>query len=124
VPEGRDHQNLYYRWSKEFLEAGKKRLAGDTGPRSDQRRDTGVAAQLPIGRASTVSLAGARILARRSKRRGIPPGIPRHSPQGGRISYSHLPTYIKESVAHRVHRLWGWFKNPACGLVDNASKDF
>jgi len=23
-------QNLYYRWSKEFLEAGKKRLAGDT----------------------------------------------------------------------------------------------
>src|ERR1700747_1084053 len=25
------NQNLYYRWSKEFLEAGKKRLAGDTG---------------------------------------------------------------------------------------------
>ena len=24
------HQNLYYRWSKEFLEAGKKRLARDT----------------------------------------------------------------------------------------------
>src|SRR3954447_16093474 len=24
------HQNLYYRWSKGFLEAGKKRLAGDT----------------------------------------------------------------------------------------------
>lgn len=24
------HQNLYYRWSKEFLEARKKRLAGDT----------------------------------------------------------------------------------------------
>ncbi len=23
-------QNLYYRWSKEFSEAGKKRLAGDT----------------------------------------------------------------------------------------------
>ena len=23
-------QNLYYRWSKEFLEARKKRLAGDT----------------------------------------------------------------------------------------------
>ena len=22
--------NLYYRWSKDFLEAGKKRLAGDT----------------------------------------------------------------------------------------------
>jgi transposase len=25
-----NHQNLYYRWSKHFLEAGKKRLAGDT----------------------------------------------------------------------------------------------
>src|SRR5258708_36997404 len=25
-------QNLYYRWSKDFLEAGKKRLAGDTAP--------------------------------------------------------------------------------------------
>lgn len=24
------HQNLYYKWSKEFLEAGKKRLKGDT----------------------------------------------------------------------------------------------
>ena len=23
------NQNLYYRWSKDFLEAGKKRLAGD-----------------------------------------------------------------------------------------------
>ena len=27
--EGINH-NLYYRWSKEFLEAGKKRLSGDT----------------------------------------------------------------------------------------------
>ncbi len=24
------NQNLYYRWSKEFLKAGKKRLSGDT----------------------------------------------------------------------------------------------
>ena len=31
------HQNLYYRWSKEFLEAGKKRLAGDT--ERETRRD-------------------------------------------------------------------------------------
>jgi transposase len=30
VPQGRINQNLYYRWSKEFLEAGKKRLADDT----------------------------------------------------------------------------------------------
>ena len=29
-------QNLYYRWSKDFLEVGKKRLAGDTA-RAQQR---------------------------------------------------------------------------------------
>jgi len=27
-------QSIYYKWSKEFLEAGKRRLAGDTAPRS------------------------------------------------------------------------------------------
>ena len=34
-------QNLYYRWSKEFLEAGKKRLAGGTGraATSDEVKD-------------------------------------------------------------------------------------
>jgi transposase len=34
-------QNLYYRWSKEFLEAGKKRLAGDTAraATTDEVRD-------------------------------------------------------------------------------------
>ena len=34
-------ENLYYRWSKEFLEAGKKRLAGDTAraATSDEGKD-------------------------------------------------------------------------------------
>jgi transposase len=41
-------ENLYYRWSKEFLEAGKKRLAGDTARAAtssevkDLRRESGV----------------------------------------------------------------------------------
>jgi transposase len=30
VPQAGIKQNLYCRWSKDFLEAGKKRLAGDT----------------------------------------------------------------------------------------------
>jgi len=30
-------ESLYYNWSKEFLEAGKKRLAGDNGARGHQR---------------------------------------------------------------------------------------
>jgi transposase len=40
-------QSLYYTWSKEFLEAGKRRLAGDTaraattGEVQDLRRETG-----------------------------------------------------------------------------------
>src|ERR1700730_8202556 len=40
-------ENLYYRWSKEFLEAGKKRLAGDTARAAtseevkDLRREAG-----------------------------------------------------------------------------------
>ena len=34
-------QNLYYRWSKDFLEAGEKRLAGDTAraATSDEVKD-------------------------------------------------------------------------------------
>ena len=34
-------QNLYYRWSKDFLEAGKKRLSGDTAraANSDEVKD-------------------------------------------------------------------------------------
>ncbi len=44
-------QNLYYRWSKDFLEARKKRLAGDTARAAtsdevkDLRREAG--AQIP-----------------------------------------------------------------------------
>jgi transposase len=35
------NQNLYYRWSKDFLEAGKKRLAGDAAREatSDEVKD-------------------------------------------------------------------------------------
>ncbi len=35
------NSNVYYRWSKEFLEAGKKRLAGDTARQatSDEVKD-------------------------------------------------------------------------------------
>src|SRR5207248_3412491 len=40
-------QNLYYRWSKEFLEAGKKRLAGEHRTRGNLGRGQGSA---PRGR--------------------------------------------------------------------------
>src|SRR5204862_6336303 len=52
-------QNLYYRWSREFLEAGTKRLAGDTARAAtsdevrDLRREAGalkeVVAELTLG---------------------------------------------------------------------------
>ena len=31
------HQNMYYKWSKDFLEAGKQRLAGDTKREADSQ---------------------------------------------------------------------------------------
>ena len=34
-------ESLYYSWSKEFLEAGKKRLVGGCGPGSDAWRGQG-----------------------------------------------------------------------------------
>jgi hypothetical protein len=50
-------QNLYYCWSKDFLEAGKKRLAGDTARTAtsdevkDLRREAGphAASPFPLG---------------------------------------------------------------------------
>src|SRR5271154_2364585 len=36
-------QNLYYRWSKEFLEAGKKRLSGGSAQPLDLGRGQGAA---------------------------------------------------------------------------------
>jgi transposase len=39
-------ESLYCAWSKEFLEAGKRRLAGDT-TRRDDRRGQGAAAGSP-----------------------------------------------------------------------------
>ena len=51
------NQNLYYRWSKEFLEAGKKRLAGDTEREANSDEVKGLrreAAQLKEALAETV----------------------------------------------------------------------
>ena len=39
------NQNLYYRWSKEFLEAGKKRLAGDTAREASSQEVKGLRRQ-------------------------------------------------------------------------------
>ena len=52
-------QNLYYRWSKEFLEAGKKRLAGDTAreaPSDDVKMLRAEARQLKEALAEVLSL--------------------------------------------------------------------
>src|ERR1700739_3571042 len=39
------NQNLYYRWSKDFLEAGKKRLAGGTERAATSDEVTGLRAE-------------------------------------------------------------------------------
>ena len=51
------HQNLYYRWSKEFLEAGKKRLSGDAAREASREDVTDLrkeAAQLKAALAETL----------------------------------------------------------------------
>jgi len=51
------NQNLYYKWSKEFLEAGKKRLAGDTAREANNEEVKGLrneAAQLKEALAETL----------------------------------------------------------------------
>src|SRR5210317_719619 len=51
------NQNLYHRWSKEFLEAGKKRLACDTARETNTEEVKGLrseAAQLKEARAETL----------------------------------------------------------------------
>src|ERR1700682_258369 len=41
------NQNLYYRWSKDFLEAGKQRLAGVTTSRAPSHEVNGLRAETP-----------------------------------------------------------------------------
>ena len=48
--------NVYYRWSKEFLEAGKKRLAGDTAREATPLRSRISALKLPLSRRPWQSL--------------------------------------------------------------------
>src|SRR6202140_638255 len=51
------NQNLYYRWSKDFLEAGKKRLAGDTA-----REATGDEVKEIQGQARQLKELGAEVM--------------------------------------------------------------
>jgi transposase len=40
------HPNLYYKWSKEFLEAGKQRLVGDTQRQADGQEVTDMRSEI------------------------------------------------------------------------------
>jgi transposase-like protein len=72
-------ESLHYNWSKEFLEAGKKRLAGDTAPQERLRRRTPAesasesgappdAGRSPAGRLQRLQQPPAWISARRTIR--------------------------------------------------------
>src|SRR3981081_3744186 len=52
-------QNLYYRWSKDFLEAGKKRLAGNTARVGTVDKFQGQEAAIAINSTATSSHADA-----------------------------------------------------------------
>lgn len=61
-------QSLYYSWSKEFLEAGKKRLAGDTARSAtsnevkDLRRESGDLKELVAEQALEIRILKKSIL--------------------------------------------------------------
>ena len=74
--------SMYYGWSKEFLEAGKRRLAGDTaraatsGEVKDLRRETAalkeVVADLTLVIAAMLIIGGASALKRKTLRAFVP----------------------------------------------------
>ena len=91
------NSNLYYRWSKEFLEAGKKRLAGDTAREatSDEVKDL---------RAETLALKEAvaeLLMENRLLKKSVLGGW------GGRYMGIRLPRRTKSSVL---------LSNPVCRL--------
>src|SRR3954453_22676129 len=100
-------QNLYYRWSKEFLEAGKKRLAGDTARAAtssevkDLRREAGalkeVVAELMLEnrllKKSTIGAGGAASgVLRAADREPLPASVARSVPyRRGYPAFAALP---------------------------------
>ena len=74
-------QSLYYKWSKEFLEAGKKRLSGDTEPQAtsgevkELRREMGdlkeALADVYFGRGHTILLNKEKIKRQRFEQRRL-----------------------------------------------------
>jgi transposase len=82
------NQNLYYRWSKDFLEAGKKRLTGDTAREatSDEVKSLrGEAQQLKELLAEVRSRTGC------SKKVCSALGSPKHEVPGRRETRNHSP---------------------------------
>ena len=79
-------QNLYYRWSKDFLEAGKKRLAGDTAraATSDEVKDL---------RRSSVS--------NRLKSAACLRAFALHGPAPGRCGQDWTPAHLQRCSDHR-----------------------
>ena len=59
--------NLYYRWSKEFLEAGKKRLLGDT----QREANSSEVADLRKENARLKELVAETVLANRLLKKGV-----------------------------------------------------
>ena len=110
-------EGLYYSWSKEFLEAGKKRLAGDTGRqatsgevkglRQEMRDLKELVAELSLeNRLLKKNMLGhggagnevSRIRERSSPGRAVPPGRRVHFGQAGH-SEDHLSRWYDRFLA-------------------------
>ena len=87
--------NLYYRWSKEFLEAGKKRLVGDTTREATSTDVTGLRHE--NGRLLPASRTGPGVRSHRWQRSARPHGpCPRKAVNASRTYFS-LPCFDASS---------------------------
>ena len=67
------NQNLYYRWSKDFLEAGKKRLAGDTARDATSDEVKGLRAEThQLKELLAELMMENRVLKKRARGSGVP----------------------------------------------------
>ncbi len=84
--------NLYYRWSKEFLEAGKKRLLGDTQREASSSEVNGLRKENALARSAIRRCAPpiSRLGTRRAMCRSFPPMTPPREPHSRSCSPAPL----------------------------------
>lgn len=92
------NQNLYYRWSKEFLEAGKKRLAGDTARAASSDEVKGLRNEAAQLKEALVGIPRSTFYGWYERfREGGDGALEDTRPGGGKV-WNRLPETIRQSI--------------------------